>query len=127
MTIAVRATGGGTGTCSVCGALVVIDRTAGLGEIPCPMCGVLLWFLETFEGGRFHCWDEVPADFRERLRVLLTRHDDFLLRCDSLDLVEIALEIEDEFGVSIPEEELRKMRGVGDIIEYLFCRWQYRG
>ena len=41
------------------------------------------------------------------------------LSADSLDRVELIMEIEDEFGISIPEEEAEKIATVGDAIKYV--------
>lgn len=41
------------------------------------------------------------------------------LRADSLDTVELVMAFEDEFGISIPDEDQDKLRTVGSAIEYL--------
>ena len=41
------------------------------------------------------------------------------LGADSLDLVEILMSIEDEFGVSIPDEVIPTMKVVKDVVEYI--------
>jgi len=42
------------------------------------------------------------------------------LGADSLDIVDLIAEIEEEFDIDeIPEEEVRKMNTVGDMVEYL--------
>ena len=41
------------------------------------------------------------------------------LEADSLDAVEIIMELEDEFGVSIPDEEAENFKNIGDIISYI--------
>lgn len=41
------------------------------------------------------------------------------LDADSLDFVELVMNIEDEFGVKIDEEETAKIKTVQDIIDYL--------
>ena len=38
---------------------------------------------------------------------------------DSLDLFEMVMSLEDEFGVEIPTEELEKMVTVGDVVNYI--------
>jgi acyl carrier protein len=38
---------------------------------------------------------------------------------DSLDIVELIMEIEEEFEIEIPDEEIKKMSTVGDMVEYL--------
>ena len=51
----------------------------------------------------------------------LTRESDFIkdLGSDSLDLVELVMELEEEFGITIPEEEADKVRTVGDVIDHI--------
>ncbi|MBQ4536773.1 MAG: acyl carrier protein [Lachnospiraceae bacterium] len=41
------------------------------------------------------------------------------LAADSLDLFELAMSMEEEFGVEIPSEELEKMVTVGDVMKYI--------
>lgn len=41
------------------------------------------------------------------------------LGADSLDLFELVMAFEEEYGVEIPTEDLEKIVTVGDIIEYM--------
>ncbi len=41
------------------------------------------------------------------------------LNADSLDLFELVMAIEEEFGNSIPSEDLEKLATVGDVIDYM--------
>ena len=41
------------------------------------------------------------------------------LGSDSLDLFELVMALEDEYGVEIPTEELEKMVTVGDVVKYI--------
>jgi acyl carrier protein len=41
------------------------------------------------------------------------------LGADSLDIVELVMAFEEEFGVDIPDEEAEKLQTVGDAINYL--------
>ena len=41
------------------------------------------------------------------------------LEADSLDAVEIMMALEDEFSVSIPDEDAEGFKNIGDIVEYL--------
>lgn len=41
------------------------------------------------------------------------------LEADSLDAVEIMMALEDEFEVSIPDEDAETFKNIGDIVAYL--------
>ena len=41
------------------------------------------------------------------------------LHADSLDLFELVMAFEDEYGVEIPSEDLEKITTVGSVIEYM--------
>jgi acyl carrier protein len=41
------------------------------------------------------------------------------LGADSLDVVTLLLCIEDEFGVTVSDEEAQELRAVGDIVSYI--------
>ena len=44
------------------------------------------------------------------------------LGADSLDAVEIVMEIEEEFEIEIPDEDADKFKTVGDIVNYITRR-----
>jgi acyl carrier protein len=41
------------------------------------------------------------------------------LKFDSLDIVELMMKMEDDFGVEIPEEDAEGLKTVGDVINYI--------
>ena len=41
------------------------------------------------------------------------------LNADSLDTVELVMELEDEFDLTIPDEEAEKLKTVGEAIDYI--------
>ena len=41
------------------------------------------------------------------------------LEADSLDLVELIMSLEEEFGVEIPDDDAEKIATVGDAMQYL--------
>jgi acyl carrier protein len=41
------------------------------------------------------------------------------LGADSLDVVELVMALEEEFGSEIPDEEAEKLTTVGDVIKYI--------
>ncbi len=68
--------------------------------------------------------DKIKAILAEQLDVdvdELTTETDIAkdLNCDSLDVVEILMSIEDEFSVEIPDEEIENIKTIGDLAEYI--------
>jgi len=51
----------------------------------------------------------------------VTRASSFVddLKADSLDVVELVMEFEDAFDVTIPDEDYEKIKTVGDAITYI--------
>ncbi len=51
----------------------------------------------------------------------LTMETDMLndLDADSLDVVDVVMSLEDEFGIEIPDEAIEGMRLVGDLVKYV--------
>ncbi len=41
------------------------------------------------------------------------------LGADSLDVVDLVMSIEDEFGVEVPDEEVENIKTVGALVEYI--------
>lgn len=41
------------------------------------------------------------------------------LGADSLDLFELVMALEEEYGLEIPAEELTELETIGDVVEYL--------
>jgi len=41
------------------------------------------------------------------------------LKADSLDVVELVMELEDEFDITIPDDDYEKLKTVGDAIKYI--------
>ena len=41
------------------------------------------------------------------------------LGADSLDLFELVMAFEEEYGIEIPSEDLEKLTTVGDVVEYI--------
>lgn len=41
------------------------------------------------------------------------------LNADSLDIVELMMELEEDFGITIPDEDATQMSTIGDIVKYM--------
>ena len=68
--------------------------------------------------------EKLAAVIREQLNledVEITEKSNFKddLGADSLDLFELVMSQEEEFGVEIPSEDLEKIATVGDVVNYL--------
>ncbi len=59
----------------------------------------------------------------------ITKETSFIndLNADSLDTVELVMEFEDEFDMSIPDEEAEKIQTVGAAIDYIVSVMQTKG
>ena len=69
-------------------------------------------------------FDQIKAIIEDKLNVEgveITETTRFKedLEADSLDLFELVMGLEDEFGVEIPSEDLEKITTVGSVIEYM--------
>ena len=41
------------------------------------------------------------------------------LGADSLDTVELVMQLEEEYGIEIPDEDAEKLQTVGDVVKYI--------
>jgi len=80
--------------------------------------------------------DEVFGLIRGRLAELIECDPDTIkletrleedLEADSLDLVELAMSLEEELSLEIPDEELEGIRTVGDAVDFVAERVAARG
>lgn len=76
----------------------------------CPRCGQLLWW---FQHRLSRDADIAP----ERITLSSSFAED--IGVESLDIVEMVMELEEEFGVTIPDEEAERIKTVADAIRYI--------
>ena len=64
---------------------------------------------------------EIVAEKMDKPKEEITPDKSFVndLGADSLDTVELMMDIEDEFDLSIPEEAAQKIATIGDAIKYV--------
>ena len=74
---------------------------------------------ETFEKIRDIIVDQLGVD-EDRVTMEARFRED--LEADSLDLVELIMAFEDEFGGEISDEEAQQIKTVGQAVEYLKAR-----
>src|SRR5262245_18635563 len=105
MTISSRTPEGTPNRCPVCGSFVCVEPSKPFGDAPCPNCGTMLWFVSLGTQPLFYdSTDERVVRFLvDRLRIdpeilRAGRWDD--MKADSLDIVELVMELEESGGVS---------------------------
>ncbi len=91
--------------------------------------------LAAVQGGRPQLREESMEALTERVNVIIGDQlgveranlvpeanllDD--LGADSLDVVELVMALEEEFGVEVPDEDVETMRTINDIVQYLGSR-----
>ena len=54
---------------------------------------------------------------KDRIKMETSFVDDLSL--DSLDIVELMMKMEDEFGIEIPEEDAEALKTVQDVVNYI--------
>ena len=64
---------------------------------------------------------EIVAEQMSVTKSEITHNTSFVndLNADSLDTVELVMELEDEFDLTIPDEEAEKLKTVGEAIDYI--------
>ena len=60
--------------------------------------------------------EQLERDVNEVTNAALLIDD---LGADSLDVVELVMKMEEEFGIEIPDEEAEKIKTVNDVIQYI--------
>jgi acyl carrier protein len=110
MTISSRTPEGLPHHCPICGQESALEPSFPGGDSTCPTCGHLLWWFRD----RLALWaDLLPEsiDFDSS-----TMSD---LGIDSLELVELIMELEEQFGVTIPDEAAENFTTIADVIRYI--------
>ncbi len=118
--ISSRTPEGEPGRCPACGANVVVLPAAPLADAPCPACGVLIWPLAGDKAPNLIAADELPAEKRAALRELALRYQAAV--GDSLERVELLMELEALLEISIPDEVAERFRTVEEFLD-----WWLRG
>ena len=122
------------GQCIICDAPISVEATQHYGETSCPRCGTAMWFCQDRAGLRLHDAVEAAA-IRQRVQEIvgenlgveperLTDTSSFVqdVGADTLDIVEMVMELEEAFGISIPDADAEKILTVGDLVDYLARR-----
>jgi acyl carrier protein len=116
VTISSRTPEGFPSRCPLCGAATNLEFSQPSGDAPCPNCGHLLWLSA-----------ELLSSFQRRFAELLGVSADRIaadaafadLGADSVETVELVMELEEEFGISVPDDVAERFQTVGDAIRYI--------
>ena len=100
--------------CPICGKTALLEPCYPGGDTVCPSCGHLLWTVRDRLARRLG--DNLGVN-REQITFATLLSED--LGADSLDLVELTMELEEEFDVTVPDEVATNFRTVGDVVEYI--------
>ncbi|HEV7225506.1 MAG TPA: acyl carrier protein [Pirellulales bacterium] len=134
-TISSRTPEGRPNRCPVCGGEICIEPSLPPGDAPCPQCGTLLWFFDSPEGCR--CYEaSLVESILDRFAKFVGEmlgvrpmpaggSQAFLAEAlgdDSLEAATLAMELEEEFGVTISPDEAAQIKTVADAVEFIARR-----
>jgi acyl carrier protein len=110
MTISSRTPEGLPHRCPICGNVAFLEPCYPGGDAVCPSCG--------------HLFSKLCSRIADNLGVnldaiILNSHLTDEIGFDSLDFVECAMEVEEEFDITIPDDVAARFRTLGDVIEYI--------
>jgi acyl carrier protein len=106
--IASRTPEGEPYVCPICGAFASLE-TSDAGDTLCPQCGLLLWKLR----------DSLEAVTLSPIATMALSDAIADHLSDSIEVVELVMQFEDTFSMTIPDEDYEKIRTVEDAIRYI--------
>jgi acyl carrier protein len=109
MTISSRTPEGTPHRCPVCGKESSVESSYPTEDACCPSCGQLLWWFR--DRVSYH------SDNANEQITLATAFDS--TGTESLHVVELVMEIEEKFNLTIPDEEAERLKTVADLIRYI--------
>ena len=116
MTVSSRSPEGLPSECPLCNAKTNIEFSDPAGDAPCPNCGHLLWasaqLVQSVTRRYADALGTAPGAINAN-----TRFADFA--ADSLDTVEMVMELEEEYDVNIPDDVAQRIQTVGDAVRYI--------
>ena len=116
MTVSSRTPEGFPSHCPLCGVLTDIEYSDPLGDAACPNCGHLLLLSTSIFASLQNQVAEALGVNPDRITID-TSFDE--LGADSLDTVELIMDLEEEFEISIADDTAEKIQTIGDIIRYI--------
>ncbi len=120
MPLAARTPEGWPNRCPICGSEWRIEPSQPTGDAPCPVCGHLVWF--DAHGLAQRVEEIVTRSLGIQAAGMSGRSSFAESGADSLDVVEVMMELEEEFGVSAPDALAEEFKTIDDVIEYIIRR-----
>jgi acyl carrier protein len=137
-TISSRTPEGRPNHCPICDTFINLEPSEPSGDAPCPNCGCLLWFHKASSDIRYYDREAIRP-LRERLLEAIGDHlginkdevtdstsfqrteDPFSkeLGADSLDMVELIMELEEDFHFELSDAQAKEIRTFGDLLDFL--------
>ena len=102
--------------CPLCGAEAAIEFSDPAEDAPCPNCGCLLWQSATLLDHFRNRFAEILGVDPDRITAETPFFD---LGSDSLDMVELVMEIDEQFDFEFSDEQAAKLRTIGDLVRLL--------
>ena len=72
--------------------------------------------METFEKIRAMLADQLAVDTAQ---ITMYSHSMSDYDADSLDIVDMVMTLEDEFGIEVPDDAIENLRTVGDVVNFV--------
>jgi acyl carrier protein len=109
MTVSSRTPEGEPHGCPICGQVANLDPAEPGGDSVCPSCGYLLW--------------QFRDALRRRVRIEPTAIRPNLnladIGLDSLDTIELIMELEEELDLELSDTEAERIKTVGDALRLI--------
>ena len=116
MTVSSRTPDGLPSECPLCNAKTNIEFSHPAGDAPCPNCGHLLWASTQL----VQSVTRLYADTLGTAPGVMNANTRFAdLGADSLDTVEMVMELEEEYDVNIPDDVAQRIQTVRDAVRYI--------
>ena len=113
MSVSSRTPEGFPSHCAVCGAGTNVEFSQPSGDAVCPVCGSLIWKAAELQRRISEIIEEQLGASPGIVNHETSFHE---LGADSLDAVELVMELEEEFDVNFSDEVSSGFETIGDIV-----------
>jgi acyl carrier protein len=120
MTVSSRTPEGIPSRCPLCDARAPIEFSEPAGDATCPNCGCLIWRsadVLDFVRQSIARSNSIPLEDLQPATLFESYHG------DSIDFIELVMELEDRYRLVIPDEDYANIRSIGDLVRYVVERW----